>query len=161
MLKARQRSYKVIAVFDLEDVLPYIANGPEDRDKFVDYVVDDETFEVRMGSDRMRLLKRCPWCICCGLKGIQFQLELPPRTIRPHFNLYGMNTRGSLVMLTKDHIIPRSAGGNNHPGNLQTLCCECNELKSSHRVSIVELRAMRMKLEHELVGQSLTKEIKC
>lgn len=146
-LKARQVSYQVIAVFDLEDVLPYIADDAADRDKFVDYVIDGVTYEVRMGSDRMRLLKRCPRCICCGLEGIQFQLELPPKTVRPHFNLYGIDTKGEQVMLTKDHIMPKSAGGNNHPKNLQTLCCVCNELKSSHRVSIAELCAMRDELE--------------
>ncbi len=139
---ARQFSYKVLGIFDVEDVLPYITEKVA-----VNYIIDGTTWVVTMGSDRLRCLQRGPRCLCCGLEGIQFQLELPPSDRRPHFNLYGMDTDGDLVMLTKDHIIPRSRGGGNQPSNLQTLCCICNEKKRDLLVSIEELREI---LENDL-----------
>jgi len=139
-VKARQISYQVLGVFDVEDVLPYIAMDDTEQYKIVDYVIDGVTWRVKMGSERIRCLQRSPRCLCCGMEGIQFQLELPPRDKRPHFNLYGMDTEGDLVMLTKDHIIPRSRGGGNHPSNLQTLCCVCNERKRDLVVTVDELR---------------------
>ena len=141
-VKARQISYRVLGVFDIEDVLPHIAKDDTERKKVVDYVAEGATWSVKMGSDRLRCLQRGPRCICCGLEGIQFQLELPPRDKRPHFNLYGMDTDGDLVMLTKDHIVARAKGGGNHPSNLQTLCCVCNERKGDLSVSIEELREL-------------------
>ncbi len=144
---ARQISYQVLGVFDIEDVLPYIAKDGTEGKLTIDYVINCVVWSVNMGSDRMRCLQRSPRCLCCGLEGIQFQLELPPRDKRPHFNLYGMDTDGDLVMLTKDHIIPRARGGGNHQSNLQTLCCLCNERKRDLLVSVEELREI---LENDL-----------
>lgn len=38
---------------------------------------------------------------------------------------------GSTDDLTLDHVRPRSKGGTNHYGNLQTLCGPCNRRKSN------------------------------
>jgi len=141
-VKARQISYQVLGVFDLEDVLPHIAQDDTERNKIVDFVIDGTTWSVKMGSDRLRCFQRGQRCLCCGLEGIQFQLELPSGVKRPHFNLYGMDTDDDLVMLTKDHIIPRASGGGNHPSNLQTLCCVCNEKKRDLLVTMDELREL-------------------
>ncbi len=141
-IRARQISYQVLGVFDIEEVLPHIAKDDTERKKVVDFVAAGNTWGVNMGSDRMRCLQRSPRCECCGLEGIQFQLEQPLRDKRPHFNLYGMDTDGDLVMLTKDHIVPRSRGGGNHPSNLQTLCCVCNEKKRDLLVGVEELREL-------------------
>jgi len=35
-----------------------------------------------------------------------------------HFNLYGYDTEGNEVLLTKDHILPKSKGGTDHLSNL-------------------------------------------
>ena len=36
---------------------------------------------------------------------------------------------GSTTDLTKDHVVPLSRGGTNHPSNLRTLCRACNSRK--------------------------------
>ena len=45
-----------------------------------------------------------------------------------HFNLYAEKD-GESILMTKDHIIPRSKGGHNHISNLQTMCAICNKNK--------------------------------
>jgi 5-methylcytosine-specific restriction endonuclease McrA len=51
---------------------------------------------------------------------------------RYHFNLYGYNERGEEIMLTKDHIIPKSKEGKNDIDNYQTMCCKCNWKKGNN-----------------------------
>ena len=71
-------------------------------------------------------------CVSCGLKGEYFRLErhaLGGRTSF-HFNLYAVN--GNEILMTKDHIIPKSKGGKNHLNNLQTMCTKCNCRKGSN-----------------------------
>jgi hypothetical protein len=72
-------------------------------------------------------------------------LEMPGNgghTIVPHFNLYAKR-EGELVQMTKDHIKPRSRGGKDHIGNMQTLCCRCNELKGNKALKLKRLRKIQ------------------
>lgn len=39
---------------------------------------------------------------------------------------------GTTNGITKDHIRPKSRGGEDHPRNLQPLCAFCNKMKSAH-----------------------------
>jgi len=90
---------------------------------------------VRMDSQRYRVFKeKGTTCVTCGLKGRHFRLErhaLDKRIARNrfHFNLYAVNGAGQEVLMTKDHIIPKSRGGNNKLENLQPMCRHCNEKK--------------------------------
>ncbi len=66
-------------------------------------------------------------CKMCAAKHIKYSAYRPT----PHLNLYHINKRGKLLLMTGDHIIPRSAGGPDKLENLQTMCHECNQFKSS------------------------------
>lgn len=83
-----------------------------------------------MVSLRMRVFHtHGPVCAKCGEKGTHFAVERPlmsddPRTW--HFNLYSDND----VMLTFDHVMPKSKGGANTIENAQTLCYPCNQEKA-------------------------------
>lgn len=90
--------------------------------------------EVLMGSHRYQLfVLKGTDCVKCGIKGRFFALEqaIFNNTKKFHFNLYGVNKYGNEVMITKDHIIPRSKGGKNILDNYQPLCINCNQYKAN------------------------------
>jgi len=73
-------------------------------------------------------------CKFCGLEGTYFWIERGKnnsRNIVWHLNLYGLDNDGNEILLTKDHIIPKVAGGQDKLNNLQTLCTICNSKKGS------------------------------
>lgn len=72
-------------------------------------------------------------CVSCGLKGQYFWLEKnnDQKTKTWHFNLYGVDENGCEVQMTKDHIVPKSCGGENHIDNYQPMCCRCNLAKGN------------------------------
>ena len=84
-----------------------------------------------MGSHRYQLFAlKGTNCIKCGIKGKFFALEQNVIASKFHFNLYGINDHGNEVMITKDHIIPKSKGGKNILDNYQPLCYNCNQRKA-------------------------------
>jgi hypothetical protein len=92
-----------------------------------------KSVDVAMGSHRYQLfVEKGIKCAKCGLKGEYFALErgVGDNPNRFHFNLYGVDTDGNEVLITKDHIIPRSAGGKNKLPNYQTMCYVCNQDKA-------------------------------
>lgn len=67
-------------------------------------------------------------CACCGKEGKFFKLKPDSHNReRAHFNLFTEDG----ILLTKDHIVPQSAGGCDCMDNFQTYCEECNRLKGS------------------------------
>jgi hypothetical protein len=93
---------------------------------------------VGMKSQRMLLLGRSQKCVCCGLTATHFWLE-HSGCRSPHLNMYGMKG-GKEIMLTCDHVIPRSKGGHTCIDNLQLLCSCCNSAKANHCMTLEELR---------------------
>ena len=71
-------------------------------------------------------------CVLCGLKGTHFYFEKPRTEKTYHLNLYGISpVTNEEILITKDHIIPRSEGGSDSLLNLQTMCTICNGMKAS------------------------------
>ena len=68
-------------------------------------------------------------CVCCGRVGAYYALECDTRLNkkRAHFNLYSSDD----VLMTKDHIFPKSKGGKDAIENMQTMCRICNKEKGS------------------------------
>lgn len=101
---------------------------------------------ISLRGERMSLLARTQVCACCGLNGTHFWLEYSGCKV-PHLNLYGYgygyNGDGKEVMLTADHIIPRSKGGPTSAENLQLLCSGCNCAKKNDHLTLEELRKRR------------------
>lgn len=82
-------------------------------------------------------------CVCCGKQGTHFKLDVergvdPESTNRRHFNLYAEDG----TLMTKDHILPKSLGGEDCVDNLQTMCKDCNELKRSTPQEDLELEVV-------------------
>ena len=138
--------YEVFAEFPIEQVLPFIST---DENKRVRY----GGFSVRVGSTRLQTMGRSQKCVSCGREGVVFRLERtrrwkgcekrernPEYRTTPHFNLYAIEyipiKRGSsrkqrkYILMTRDHIYPRSRGGPDSIENSQTMCERCNSRKS-------------------------------
>ena len=64
----------------------------------------------------------------CGVNGEFFALEID-RGGGMHLDLYGY-IDDEEVLLTVDHIVPKSKGGLNNMINYQTMCKLCNEIKA-------------------------------
>jgi len=117
--------------------------GTVDADKFIDLIPLDSHSKlpksrmffdkrVRLTSSRYKVYAT-KGCVCaeCGLHGKFFALEqsLSQKTDKFHFNLYGYSRYGEEIMLTVDHIIPKSKGGTDDLDNKQCLCFRCNNKK--------------------------------
>lgn len=149
-----------IAVFPLEAVIPFVFTGAKRRElKLQGYKYTNiewinmsrkqypamvsgkkQNIVVAMGSHRYQLFAfKGTDCVKCGIKGRFFALERgkSDNSLKFHFNLYGIDKRGHELIITKDHIIPRSKGGKNILDNYQPLCYNCNQLKAN-RIENVE-----------------------
>jgi 5-methylcytosine-specific restriction endonuclease McrA len=101
----------------------------------VDYV-------AKMNSQRYFLFRENNRCVCCGIVGNKVYLEKSPNDVSPHFNLYGERDN-QLILLTKDHIKPKSLGGKDKHSNYQTMCSICNSLKGHANISVHNLSKLR------------------
>jgi hypothetical protein len=80
-------------------------------------------YHVNMTSYRYKLFRRTPACVCCGIKGEYFLLQIGNNYKSPHFNFYGVNDYGKVVMLTCEPMKSK-------PNHYQTVCASCNKTKS-------------------------------
>lgn len=113
-------------VLTLEDVLPLI---PEEEDKFFDSV-DFFGYRVGVNSVRLKTFKiKGIACVTCGIIGEFFAVERDKGLFgKYHLNLYAMKD-GKEILMTRDHIFPRSKGGSNALCNMQPMCQPCNSKK--------------------------------
>ena len=108
-----------------EEIFPYVLPSLGNKKQKVDFDGD----MIKVTSDRLVAFKISLACATCGLKGSFFVKERSPQTKVFHFNLYAINDQGEEILMTKDHIIPKSKGGKNNPKNYQTMCRICNAEK--------------------------------
>jgi 5-methylcytosine-specific restriction endonuclease McrA len=99
-----------------------------------DYV-EMQGVQVKVTSQRYPVFKRSLKCCVDGCENVGsfFAIERPvfPPTAKYHLNLYALDKEGKEVLMTKDHIIPRSKGGKNIQSNYQTMCTLCNAKKGN------------------------------
>jgi hypothetical protein len=137
--KLKQPKHRVrLAEFNVDEVLPFISR----EDKKREYKVDDKTYEVRMDSSRYFVFRENLRCSACGLEGTKFCLEISPSDKNPHFNLYAVEN-GRYILMTKDHMHPKSYGGIDIHSNYQTMCAICNNLKGSCNISLEKIKELR------------------
>lgn len=70
-------------------------------------------------------------CVKCGIEGKYFAKEKHLKDRSFHLNLYAIDENGEEVLMTKDHIIPKSKGGFDDISNYQTMCERCNKAKGN------------------------------
>jgi len=90
-----------------------------------------ETDRYKINCKRAKIFhKKGLICVNCGNKGVFFALE-KDKGGGIHLNLYGY-IDDEEVLLTIDHIVPKSKGGVNTIINFQTMCKICNEMKADN-----------------------------
>jgi len=101
------------------------------------------SYSVKVSSPRFELFRQNPKCVSCDRIGSLWILEAHHRNEAPHLNLYHVGepttewkrlSVDGLVLITKDHVIPRSKGGASNISNYVTMCSICNG-KKGDRVS--------------------------
>lgn len=129
--KTRERIDKIYtveevhALFDKwEEEFGSMAKRQHDR-----IAVEFDGYPVKTFSQRYSVFLNNHKCVVCGLEATHYRLERQIGAKNYHFNLYGMKD-GEEVLFTKDHIIPRSKGGQNNCYNYQTMCEFCNQEKA-------------------------------
>ncbi len=128
---------KTLGVWLYEELLPIIELNR--KDKVILPTPNYGDIPVRVSGPRLTLLKRNPKCVKCGKVGVLWALE--QHTFEPpHLNLYALSepngqwkkvNYGGLLLMTQDHIIPKSKDGSDGLYNLQTMCALCNFQKGS------------------------------
>lgn len=124
--KLKKASHRIkLGEFEPGEVFQFVG------DKIHEFTVGEKTFSVRMDTARYKVFLTSLNCAACGLRGSKMILEMNQHDKSPHFNLYALENK-KLILMTKDHIQPRSKGGKNELGNYQTYCCVCNNLKGNN-----------------------------
>lgn len=143
IMKNKYVRYKRYRKYTIEEVYNLWIDGQKSRREHIrkngtkyykyDKIQIADNIAVKMNSQRYQVFfERGTDCASCGLKGSYFWLEQNKNQngVAYHFNLYGIDDDGNEVMLTKDHIIPKSKGGKNHIDNYKTMCEKCNMKKA-------------------------------
>lgn len=86
---------------------------------------------VKITSQRYAVFQKSTECCECGLVGSFLAVErdekMKPKPSKHfHINMYGVDTNGKEILMTKDHIKPKSKGGKSEIDNYQTMCTSCN-----------------------------------
>src|SRR5208337_2870811 len=118
---------KVVNKYGVQEMLEWLKQAK----KPFDYLPGG--FKVHTHSARLRLFRQSQTCVACGTRATHFQLEWPNGQGIPHLNMYTTNKHGKTVLMTRDHIEPKSLGGGNGLANSQVMCSKCNSLKGNKR----------------------------
>jgi 5-methylcytosine-specific restriction endonuclease McrA len=130
MNKPFAKRYTRKETYTVQEILQHVElNTP--KNKLINFDGD----LLKMSSDRYKVFKfkgiSCVKCQCVGQYFIKEKGKLDPESFPYHFNLYAINKDGDEILMTKDHITPRSKGGKDHLSNYQPMCATCNSQKGN------------------------------
>lgn len=105
-------------------VKPKFVRGTKHSEELT-VMIDGE--KIKALSDRYKLFFSKGYkCVACGIQGDHFVLEKNINDKSYHLNLYATGENNSEILMTKDHIVPKSKGGLNRLENYQVMCTRCN-----------------------------------
>ncbi len=148
---------EVLGSFGPDDVLPHITRARERREYRGG---DGRLWNVKMWSNRYFTFLESLSCVVCGLEGTAMSLERSNGSDgQPHFNLYAVD--GDVrTLMTKDHIRPKSRGGEDSAGNFQTMCAVCNGLKAHHSLDLRQMKLLRAAYDTLAADGEFPKEVR-
>lgn len=124
------RSSRIIIFgeFSNEIILPFIQNKGHRTLRRV--TLRGITFSA--ASDTVDCVKRNQTCSECGVTGNVWVVlkNNDEKTMEiPSLHLFHKTHNNKYVLMTKDHLVPRSLGGKDSRTNYQTMCTLCNRKK--------------------------------
>lgn len=120
----KTHNYKILKTYTIKEIK---AHG--NADSFLDPDVTDKKIKLR----RAQILNQIGYQCCehnCGLKDFYFGLGID-KGGGIHLDLYGIDQDGDDVMITIDHIKPKSKGGKDVINNFRSMCKVHNEMKAN------------------------------
>lgn len=129
----RIRVYSVGEIFDFLRENPFTPepinkDAPWKVQLSKQYYVDSDG--NKMSVRRARVFLEKGTSCKCGLEGSFFALELWPKGAGLHLDLYAKDKSGQDVLMTIDHVFPKSKGGEDNIKNYEPMCKVCNEKKA-------------------------------
>ena len=131
----KTHKYKILKTYTLQEI-----EALEGADFIMDEEFPDKPIRMHRANDFIKIGYNCVG-EGCEVKGTHFALG-EDNGGGLHMDLYGYED-GELIMLTIDHIKPKSKGGKNHVKNYQNLCKICNELKSDTYEEPIKTEVMK------------------
>lgn len=125
MYKVNKRNR--IAEFTVDEVKQWVSNPVLFRRGKPYHVIDGIRISLRRTGP---MIKVGPACKHCGVVGTKFCLEQFTDGSY-HLDFYTEDD----ILLTIDHVYPKSKGGQDHVSNYQCLCYPCNQVKGDQHES--------------------------
>lgn len=120
----KTHNYKILKTYTPEEIKAY-----GNSDFFLDPEVTDKKIKLRRAHILNEIGYQC-YDSDCGLKDFYFALGIDNGG-GIHLDLYGIDKKGDDVMITIDHIKPKSKGGGDETKNYRPLCKPHNEMKAN------------------------------
>lgn len=123
--KTHQQAYDRLGTLDLESFLNHL---------LLETPIPFKGHLIRCGSPRIRTFLKGISCAFCGIQATISAIERTADGLKSssyHVNLYHVREDGTEVMMTSDHIHPKSKGGREDLFNRQPMCIICNLKKGS------------------------------
>jgi len=118
--------YKSVGKFEVQEIIDLI-NAPKSSAILAG-------FKISVSGGRLKNFAiNGTDCICCGAKGSYFSVETTNKDPNTglHLNLYAINKYGDPVLMTKDHKVLKSLGGEDKVENYSPMCLRCNNLRGN------------------------------
>lgn len=106
-------------------------------------------------TDRFRNLVNNSKCVTCARETAYFRIESNTNGEGAHLNAYSSDH----VMMTRDHIVPRSAGGPDELANYQLMCSPCNKAKGSLPMDAFVTKKLKQHEYAERVNKVTVKQL--
>jgi 5-methylcytosine-specific restriction endonuclease McrA len=146
-----EKTNSQLGEFDIQEVLAQVIGEPNEVN-LQTFTAMGRSYEVNLGSDRYHLFKKSLECACCGIRATRCYLEQDKQNSKEqgrdlfHLNFYAEASKSGgkihLILMTRDHVIPRSTGGDNDITNGQTLCYNCNDIKDAYPFTNEQIRKL-------------------